>query len=212
MARDSRRTVANGAEIIWWVSLTVIFAFVALGALAAGAAVWPASCTPCHSAQVTALGESGHASAHCDDCHAAGGMFALVDNRLSVAAMVPAQIIPGGSPDEKVTNDGCLGCRGHDPADDRLERRSHEPSGAPRPGLVVHYVSSGRSSLDRRRHLGRHVHHGDVPRVPRASRDQRHGMRDVSSRRREGLETVCLHESLAGEYPRCELALYARHG
>ena len=108
--RDTRRTAANGAEIVWWVSLTVLFALVALGALAAGAAVWPASCRPCHSAQVAALEESSHASAHCDDCHAAGGMFALVDNRLSVAGMVPAQIVPGGSPDAKTTNEGCLGC------------------------------------------------------------------------------------------------------
>jgi hypothetical protein len=103
---------AAGAEFVWWVALTVFFVFVALGALAAGAAVWPTSCVPCHSSETTSLADSRHAGVHCDDCHAGTGVFDLVDNRMRVAAMVPAQVIPGGGEGAKVGNEGCLECHG----------------------------------------------------------------------------------------------------
>jgi hypothetical protein len=108
--RDSGSGFGTAAEFIWWATLTILFVFVALGALAAGLAVWPASCGVCHSGENQALAESSHADTHCDGCHAGAGVFGLADNRARVAAMVPSMVLPGGGEGAKVANDGCLEC------------------------------------------------------------------------------------------------------
>lgn len=109
-ASDARRTLLVGAEFLWWTALTVLFVFIALGALAAGLAVSPVSCGVCHDDEKTALAESRHATIHCDSCHAGAGLFEVVDHRVRVAAMVPGQFVPGGGSGAKVVNSGCLEC------------------------------------------------------------------------------------------------------
>lgn len=103
-------SLAYGAEMVWYGFLTVFFSIVALGAVSAAVAVLPASCATCHGPQADALAQGPHAYVHCDDCHSSPGPFGLVDNRLRVAAMVPAQFVPGGELTSSVDNAACLTC------------------------------------------------------------------------------------------------------
>lgn len=101
------------AEAVWF-AIVAAFGLAALVfALASAGAVSPVYCGTCHGSQRAQLKATDHSTLTCDSCHTSPGAFGLLDNRIAVAGMVPAKLIPGvAGPRMPVANEACQRCHG----------------------------------------------------------------------------------------------------
>lgn len=98
-------------ERVWYLALSVVcFVLIVAGAVSA-AAVSPRFCTACHGRETDALTKSAHKTIACDRCHTAPSLAGVVDSRLAVVGMIPAQLVAGSGPAPTVIdNDRCVAC------------------------------------------------------------------------------------------------------
>lgn len=107
-ATDRRR---RDAERVWYLALSLIFLLIVASAGIAAASVKPGFCAICHGKEASSLAKTAHAGESCDSCHTSPDAAGLIDSRLGVVGMIPAQILPGNSiASANVENSRCIVC------------------------------------------------------------------------------------------------------
>lgn len=99
------------AERAWYLALSILCFLIIVAGIVSAASVSPRFCAACHYRQAKGLAGSTHKNIACDRCHTAPTAAGVLDSRLAVIGMIPAQLVAGDRPaPASVGNDQCVAC------------------------------------------------------------------------------------------------------